>query len=55
MIRSKIQDVVGLDGKIDIRIHIIKIISDDLKSKKDKSKTDIDVDTPAVPFRGYRA
>lgn len=55
MIRSKIQDVVGLDGKIDIRIHIIKIISDDLKAKRDRSKTDIDVDTPAVPFRGYRA
>lgn len=56
MIRSKIQDVVGLEGKINIRIHVIKIIMDDLKSRKDKSKSDIEVDaSPAVPFRGYRA
>lgn len=56
MIRSKIQDVVGLEGKINIRIHIIKIISEDLKQRKDKGKTDIEVEpTPTVPFRGYRA
>ena len=56
LIRGKIQDVIGLDGKINIRIHVIKIIADDLKYKKDKGKAEIDVDpTPTVPFRGYRA
>ena len=56
LIRSKVQDVIGLDGKINIRIHVIKIIVDDLKYKKDKGKGEIEVDpTPTVPFRGYRA
>lgn len=56
MIRSKIQDVVGLEGKINIRIHVVKIIMEDLKSRKDKNKSDIEVDpAPGVPFRGYRA
>lgn len=56
MIRSKVQDVIGLDGKINIRIHVIKIISEDLKYKKEKGKAEIEVDpTPTVPFRGYRA
>lgn len=56
MIRSKVQDVIGIDGKINIRIHVIKIISEDLKYKKEKGKSEIEVDpTPTVPFRGYRA
>ena len=56
MIRSKIQDVIGLEGKISIRIHVIKIVVDDARLRKDKGKGDIDVDpTPGVPFRGYRA
>lgn len=56
LIRSKVQDVIGLDGKINIRIHVIKIIAEDLKYKKDKGKAEIEVDpTPTVPFRGYRA
>ncbi|MBP6343942.1 MAG: alkaline shock response membrane anchor protein AmaP [Candidatus Omnitrophica bacterium] len=56
MIRSKVQDVIGIDGKINIRIHVIKIISEELKYKKEKGKAEIEVDpTPTVPFRGYRA
>jgi uncharacterized alkaline shock family protein YloU len=56
LIRSKIQDVIGLEGKINIRIHVVKIISEDLKYKKDKGKAEIEVDpSPTVPFRGYRA
>jgi uncharacterized alkaline shock family protein YloU len=56
LIRSKVQDVIGIDGKINIRIHVIKIISEDLKYKKEKGKAEIEVDpTPTVPFRGYRA
>lgn len=56
LIRNKIQDVIGLEGKINIRIHVIKIIADETKYKKDKGKAEIEVDpTPTVPFRGYRA
>ncbi len=56
LIRSKIQDVIGLEGKINIRIHVVKIIAEDLKYRRDKGKAEIEVDpTPTVPFRGYRA
>ena len=56
LIRGKVQDVIGLEGKINIRIHVVKIIVDDLKYKKDRGKDEINVDpTPTVPFRGYRA
>lgn len=56
LIRSKIQDVIGIEGKINIRIHVIKIIVDDMKQRKDKGKTEIEVNpTPTVPFHGYRA
>lgn len=56
MIRGKIQDVIGLEGKINIRIHVVKIVLEDLKYKKDKGKAEIEVDpSPTVPFRGYRA
>jgi uncharacterized alkaline shock family protein YloU len=57
MIRSKIQDVIGLEGKINIRIHVVKIVMDDPKYRRDKGgKEGIDVEpTPNVPFRGYRA
>lgn len=56
LIRSKVQDVIGIDGKINIRIHVIKIIVDDQKYKKDKGKSEIDINpTPSVPFHGYRA
>jgi uncharacterized alkaline shock family protein YloU len=56
IIRSKIQDVIGLEGKINIRIHVVKIVMDDPRYRKDKGKDGIDVEpAPNVPFRGYRA
>jgi hypothetical protein len=56
MIRTKIQDVIGLEGKINIRIHVVKIVMDDGKYRREKGKDGIDVEpTPNVPFRGYRA
>jgi len=56
IIRSKIQDVIGLEGKINIRIHVVKIVMDDSRYRKEKGKDGIDVDpAPNVPFRGYRA
>jgi uncharacterized alkaline shock family protein YloU len=56
IIRGKIQDVIGLEGKVNIRIHVVKIVMDDPRIRKDKLKSEIDVEpTPNVPFRGYRA
>lgn len=48
--RSKLQEVLGIEEQISIRIHVIKIISSD---HKDKKRKDTDAEEPAVPY-GYR-
>jgi len=46
--RSKIQEVLGLEEQIVIKIHIAKIIS-----TEDRKKKDIDRQEPTIPFGGY--
>lgn len=48
--KAKIQEVLGLEEQIIIRIHIIKIISNE---EKDKRKRDSDRTEPAIPYGGY--
>lgn len=48
--RSKIQEVLGLEEQIIVKIHVAKIISIEEKKKKEPLKED-----PAIPFSGYRA
>jgi uncharacterized alkaline shock family protein YloU len=48
--RSKIQEVVGSEGDIIIKIHIAKIISGE---EKDKRKKEFEKDEPTIPFGGY--
>jgi len=47
--RSKIQEVLGVEEQITIRIHVAKIISFEEKKKKE----DIEKEQPPIPFRGY--
>jgi hypothetical protein len=49
--RSKIQEALGLEEDIIIRIHIIKIISKEEKDRKRKEL--IEKDEPNIPFGGY--
>lgn len=51
LIRRKIEEVIGMEGKINIRIHVAKMILEDIKSKRSMDA----VDNPQVPFHGYRA
>jgi len=46
--RSKIQEVLGLEEQIIIKIHVAKIIAGDDKDKKYSEK-----ERPAIPFSGY--
>lgn len=46
--RSKIQEVLGVEEQIIIRIHVAKIISVEEKKKKENIKEE-----PAIPFGGY--
>ena len=49
LVRRKIEEAVGLDGKINIRVHVIKISLDDIKFK---NKSDFKLPAQA-PFHGY--
>jgi hypothetical protein len=48
--KTKIQEALGLEEDIIIRIHIIKIIP---KEEKDKKRKEIERDEPNIPFGGY--
>lgn len=46
--RSKIQEVLGVEEQIIIRIHVVKIISHEEKKRKEIIKEE-----PTIPFGGY--
>lgn len=48
--KSKIQEVLGLEEEIIIRIHIAKIIS---REEKDRKRRESEKDVPNIPFGGY--
>ena len=49
--RAKIQEVLGIEEQIVIKIHVVKIIS---AQEKDKRRREIDrPEPPSVPFSGY--
>jgi uncharacterized alkaline shock family protein YloU len=48
--RSRIQDVLGIEEQIIIRIHVTKIIS---QEEKEKRKKEIEKEGPTIPFSGY--
>ncbi len=48
--KTKIQEVLGIEERIVIKIHIVKIASAD---DKDKRKKETEKDAPAIPFSGF--
>lgn len=50
IIRAKIQEVVGLEEQVIIKIHVTKIIPLEDKGKK---KIDVEREEPRIPFSGY--
>ena len=48
--RSKLQEVLGIEEQIIIKIHVTKIISPE---EKDKRKRDLEKEEAAIPFGGY--
>jgi uncharacterized alkaline shock family protein YloU len=51
LVRRKIEEAVGMEGKINIRVHVTKISLKDIKSK---NKDEFQTPTQA-PFHGYRS
>jgi uncharacterized alkaline shock family protein YloU len=52
LVRRKIEDAIGMEGKINIRVHVTKVSLDDIKGKR---PVETFVPQPTVPFHGYRA
>lgn len=50
--RSKIQEILGLEEQVTIRIHVAKIISAQDIERKRKEK-DSEKEEPVIPFSGY--
>lgn len=49
LVRRKIEEAIGMEGKINIRVHVIKISLEDIRSR---NKDEFQI--PAqVPFQGY--
>jgi len=48
--RSKIQEVLGLEEQIIIKIHVAKIIS---AEEKDRRRKEMEKDSPTIPYGGY--
>ena len=48
--KSKIQEVLGIEEQIVIRIHIAKIMS---REEKERKRKEHDKDEPNIPFGGY--
>ena len=51
LVRRKIEEAIGLEGKINIRVHVIKISLEDIKSK---NRDAFQIPTEA-PFHGYHS
>lgn len=48
--KSKIQEVLGIEEQITVKIHVAKIVAID---EKDKRKRELEKEGPTVPFSGY--
>lgn len=51
LIKRKIEEVIGMEGKVNVRVHVIKIVLDEIKSTK---RNNVEIEG-TVPFHGYRA
>ena len=51
IVRRKIEEAVGMEGKINVRVHVIKISLEDIKSK---NRDEFQI-PPQAPFHGYRS
>ena len=51
MVKAKIQDIIGLEEKLDIAVYVGRILPEQIKADRSKDNGK----NPHVPFQGYRA
>lgn len=49
LVKRKVEEAIGMEGKLYIHVHVIKISLEDIKSRRQ-----ISLEDPQVPFHGYR-
>jgi len=49
LIRTKIQEILGIEESISVKIHVAKIVSEERKKKEEKREGA----EPTIPFAGY--
>lgn len=54
MIKSRIQEMLGLDEEIVIKIFVAKIVGKEQRVKKRKETEPEEITPPPVPFQGYK-
>lgn len=52
LVKNKVQEILGIEEQIIVRIHVLKIVS--LEDKERKKKETEKEEAPTVPFSGYR-
>ncbi|MFP4472266.1 MAG: alkaline shock response membrane anchor protein AmaP [Candidatus Omnitrophota bacterium] len=55
MIKRKIQDIIGIEETVVVRVDIAKINPSDGRGKQSKQPPKAQTEEPNVPFQGYRA
>lgn len=55
MVRRKVQDTIGIDGVVAVRVDVVKIVPEDVKGRRDRKepKEEEEISKPTVPFSGY--
>ena len=51
LVKKKVHDIIGIEEPVVVKIHVVKFVSADYKSKND---SDPSIE-PSIPFQGYRA
>ena len=55
LIKRKVQDTIGIEEAVIVKIDVIKIIPEERVIGKSKNKKEDQMDEPTLPFQGYRA
>jgi len=55
LIKNKVQEILGLDETVTVRIHIVKIIAEHTKGKQKEVPQEEQETKPTIPFQGYRS
>ena len=55
LIKDKIQEMIGIEETVTVRIHVVKLISEENKPKRGNKSDYPDNPETSIPFQGYRA